>query len=171
MATGRADELIERLSLQVHPEGGHYSEVFRSKRRVDPGSGRPLRLALTAIYFLLKRGEFSCFHRVRSDETWHHHEGDPLEVIVIDSGLTAARRYVLGRQTQDVVPLLAIEADSWQAARPLGDYALVSCCVGPGFDFDDFSMMKDSPDLARKVGDQWPQWAALTGASPRASGA
>lgn len=163
MNSGRADELIESLELRRHPEGGHYSEVFRSERLVDPGEGRPLRRALTAIYFLLRRGEFSCFHRVRSDETWHHHEGDLLEVIVIDRDLCSVERHILGRQADGVVPLLAIGADSWQAARPLGEFTLVSCCVGPGFDFADFSMMKDHPDQVRTVGKKWPEWAGLVG--------
>jgi len=66
-----AHQLIERFSLLPHPEGGHFSEVFRSSLSVQPNDERETRTALTAIYFLLQPVEFSCFHRVQSDEAWH----------------------------------------------------------------------------------------------------
>ena len=73
----RADQLIELLGLQPHPEGGHYSEVFRSALAVEPPDGRGRRPAVTTIYFLLRAGEHSALHRVLSDEIWHFYEGEP----------------------------------------------------------------------------------------------
>ncbi len=163
MSEKRSQELIDQLNMQPHPEGGHYAEVFRSPQRVKPADGRPDRPALTAIFFLLRSGEFSCFHQVRSDETWHFHEGDPLEVVLVDPEIQSAEQHLLGQKADNCHPLIAIPAHTWQAARPIGDYALVSCCVGPGFVFEDFAMMKDIPEVARQVREKWPQWQGLVG--------
>ena len=126
----RAQELIESLGLQPHPEGGWYRQVFKSSERVTRHADGAERTALTTIYFLLAEGTFSRRHRVQSDEVWHFYEGDPLELIIEDERvmLDAARRV-------HVVP-----AGKWQSARPCGAYALVGCTVGPGFEFDDFEM-------------------------------
>lgn len=134
----RAAELIELLNLKPHPEGGHYAEVFRSTREVQPQDARPLRSALTTIYFLLMRGEWSRWHRVASDEAWHFYEGDPLELLVRRGNDT--KRTVLGVAGRDARPVSVVPADCWQAARSLGEYTLVGCSVGPGFDFADFEM-------------------------------
>jgi uncharacterized protein len=75
MQQPRAAQLIERLGLQPHPEGGFFREVFRSEHAVTTDDGRGARAALTTIYFLLTRNTFSRWHRVRSDETWHLYEG------------------------------------------------------------------------------------------------
>ena len=77
----RAAELIARLEMIPHPEGGHFCEVFRSSSIVRPDDARPPRAALTTIYFLLQSGEYSALHRVLSDEVWHFYEGDPLELV------------------------------------------------------------------------------------------
>lgn len=82
----RAAQLIERLALVPHPEGGHYREIQRSALRVRPLDGRGERAATTGIYFLLAAGEHSRWHRVASDETWHHYEGDALELLVAAPG-------------------------------------------------------------------------------------
>jgi uncharacterized protein len=127
----RARELIETLGLQPHPEGGWYRQVYRSEEKVVRQRDGAERSALTTIYFLLMEGTYSAWHRVASDEVWHFYEGDPLELLIRDAAavrLDAANRV-------HVVP-----AGAWQAARPLGAYALVGCTVGPGFDFADFEM-------------------------------
>lgn len=142
----RADILIDRLGLQPHPEGGHFREIHRSRSSVSPGGGRADRAALTTIYFLLRRGERSRWHRLRSDEVWHYCEGDPLELVWTDPGLQEISRQSLGRLTEATQPVAIVPAESWQAARSLGEYTLVGCTVGPGFDFADFRTME--PDSA-----------------------
>ena len=92
----RAEELIRRLGLQPHPEGGFYREVFRSSRRVQPYDARPPRTALTLIYFLLVDGGRSRWHRVASDEAWSWVEGDPLELARMDLSLSTFTRQILG---------------------------------------------------------------------------
>jgi predicted cupin superfamily sugar epimerase len=138
----RAAELIETLNLEPHPEGGFYRQVYKSPHLVQSDDGRDARSALTAIYFLLPAGEKSRWHRVRSDEIWTHLEGSPVVLHLFDG--TSASNIVVDRM--HVVP-----ADVWQAAEPNGDYALVACFVAPGFEFSDFSMMSDKPDVIAQL--------------------
>ena len=146
--TTRIQTLIDALHLKPHPEGGFYGEVFRSTLDVSPADGRPVRQALTAIHFLLSAGQVSRWHRVLSDEAWSHLEGDPLELHSFDAGQGRLTTVRLGRFSADEQPLHVVPAGHWQAARPLGDYTLVGCFVGPGFDFSDFSLAADDPQLA-----------------------
>jgi predicted cupin superfamily sugar epimerase len=145
----RAQQLISALQLQPHPEGGWFAEVFRSVEQVQPQDERPLRSALTSIYFLLESSQQSNWHRVRSDEVWVHLEGDALNLWSWDGHAPAAACRVLG--PVDLVsgqrPQRTISAGHWQAARPAATgvghgYTLVACMVGPGFDFADFSLLQ-----------------------------
>jgi predicted cupin superfamily sugar epimerase len=147
----RARELIAALRLQPHPEGGHYRETFRAAERVQPQDGRPPRSGLTSIYFLLARGEFSRWHRVASSEAWHHYEGDDLELLVAPPRLDSVARIRLGRTGGLIRPAYTLPPGWWQAARPLGDYALCGCNVGPGFDFADFDFLRDQAPLAQRL--------------------
>jgi predicted cupin superfamily sugar epimerase len=136
----RATELIRELNLKPHPEGGYFREVFRSEHKVKPLDDRPARSALTAIYFLLVKGQHSRWHRVASDEAWHFHEGDPLVVYWID-GEKGVHEEVLASGPPNGHPLCVVPAGCWQAAQPRGQYSLVGCTVGPGFDFEDFEII------------------------------
>ncbi len=137
----RADELIATLGLQPHPEGGHYAEVFRSTTRLATPRGE--RRALTTIDFLLRAGECSAWHRVRSDEVWHLLEGGPLVLWRLAPDLARVERIELNdRCRRHVVP-----ADWWQAAEPAGAFAYVGATVGPGFDFADFDFGRDDAAL------------------------
>ena len=131
-----AAEIIARLELQPHPEGGHYRETFRDPRTDD--SGRSLS---SAIYFLLARGERSHWHRIDAVETWHYYAGDALTLrIADDSGQRAVR---LGCDlAAGEVPRAIVPAQAWQAAESSGDWTLVGCTVAPGFDFATFEMAK-----------------------------
>ena len=132
-----ADEIIRLLKLQPHPEGGHYRETFRD------GEGRGYS---TAIYFLLKAGEASRWHRIDAAEVWHFHAGAPLELRVADRpDDTGATRLILGSDlASGHRPQRAVKPGQWQAARSLasapGDYTLAGCTVAPGFDFRFFEL-------------------------------
>jgi predicted cupin superfamily sugar epimerase len=142
--------LIDALGMIPHPEGGFYRELYRSSSRVQPADDRPARAALTTIYFLLADGMHSRWHRVASDEVWHLYEGGPLDLFQATPGGDAIQRIVLGPASASGGPVHVVPAGHWQAARAQGDYALVGCTVGPGFDFADFSFLRDAPDaLAR----------------------
>ena len=138
--TPRAAELITVLGMQPHPEGGHYVEIYRSAE-------------LTSIFFLLTAGEISRWHRVRgSDEAWHFYEGDPLDLLTAGLGFDRIERHVLGPVGPDQRPVHVVSAGVWQAARSTCAYTLVGCSVGPGFQFDDFDMLRDlAGDAGRAV--------------------
>lgn len=135
----RPAELITALGLQPHPEGGHYVETFRSAHVLATAAGS--RNASTAILFLLTAGSCSRWHRVSSDEAWHWHEGGPLELLLCPAPGAALTRLRLGPVATDTRPQAVVPAGWWQAARPLGEYALVGCTVAPGFDFADFTLL------------------------------
>lgn len=147
----RADTLIRQLTLRPHPEGGWYSEVFRSAGRVTPSDGRGSRVALTTIYFLLTHGLRSCLHRVSSDEAWHFYEGAPLQLVTCDPDFERWERTVLGPWDGATRPVHVVPAGHWQAAESTGEFTLVGCTVGPGFDFTDFSMLRDDPAAADRL--------------------
>lgn len=131
-----ADEIVARLGLQPHPEGGRFRETFRA----PPGLEGTKRSASTAIFFLLRAGERSHWHRVDADEVWHHYAGAPLELSMSDHGhavrhLRLGSDFGLGETPQIVVP-----RGVWQAARSLGHWTLVGCTVAPGFDFAGFEL-------------------------------
>lgn len=127
-----ADAIIAHLGLQPHPEGGHYKETFRSAVRDDG------RAACTTIHYLLKRGESSHWHRVDADEVWCFHAGQPLELRISDG--ESIRTHVLSGDALTHSPQVVVPAGQWQAAKPTGDFALVSCVVAPGFEFSGFEM-------------------------------
>ena len=141
----RAADLIARLGLRPHPEGGYFRELYRSSSAVQPLDARPERTALTTIYFLLPAGEVSRWHRVMSDEVWHFFDGDPLELFTMDSSGSECVRHLLGPVGSQLPPEYVVPAHAWQAARSTGRYSLVGCVVAPGFDFADFAMLRDCP--------------------------
>ena len=158
----RAADLISTLELRPHPEGGFYREVHRSPSIVTTGDARGERSAITTIYFLLPAGMQSRWHRVDSDEVWHFYEGDPLELLELDARATTLARHRLGPVGGMLQrPVYTVSAGAWQAARSLGDYTLVGCSVGPGFDFADFRLLADEPELADAVRSAWPEIASL----------
>ena len=159
--TSRADQLIAALGLQPHPEGGHYGEVYRSSALVHPGDGRGTRAALTTIYFLLTASEVSRWHRVQSDEVWHSYEGAPLRHWMADAAGHSIGCVELGALDRIRRPVRAVPAGFWQAARSSGEYTLVGCTVGPGFDFNDFSFAADCPPIAELLRQQSPEVAEL----------
>jgi predicted cupin superfamily sugar epimerase len=157
----RALVLIESLQLQPHPEGGYYREIFRSERLVVVDGKHTVRAALTSIYFLLEAGQQSRWHQVISDEVWSHLEGDVLELFSFDADSAQPAHSRLGPYAAETEPTRIIPAGIWQAARPLGAYTLVTCSVGPGFEFHDFSMATDQPDVAEAIRAQGEAFAAL----------
>jgi len=156
----RASELIRSLQLVPHPEGGFYRETFRSTTRVAAGH-RSSRNALTTIYFLLASGSFSAWHRVKSDEVWHWYEGEPLELLLAPADLASVQRRRLGPVGPGIEPVVTVPADWWQAARPSGAYALCGCTVAPGFEFEDFSFLRDDPGAVDALRIAAPDLTAL----------
>jgi predicted cupin superfamily sugar epimerase len=135
MSSLSADDIIRLLDLKPHPEGGYFRETFRDPNKLANG-----RAVSTAIYFLLKAGERSHWHRVDAVETWHWHAGAPLLLEISEhtgriERLTLGNDLVAGQRPQGVVPTHA-----WQAAQSLGDWTLLGCTVAPGFEFSGFEL-------------------------------
>lgn len=135
----QARALIDGLRLQPHPEGGWYREIYRSGERVQTARGA--RSAMTSIYYLLESNQVSRWHVVDSDEIWHFYEGSPLELLTYDPRTSSLVRSVLGDTKDDHKRVGVIPREVWQAARCLGEFSLIGCNVGPGFDFKDFRLI------------------------------
>ena len=123
------DSLIESFGMTPHPEGGHYVETWRGP---DRGDGRATG---TAIYFLLRAGERSHWHRVDADEIWVYHLGARLRLAIAE-GDHAPSDHPLGPEH----PQVLVPAGAWQSAEPSGRFTLVSCIVVPGFEFAGFEL-------------------------------
>lgn len=143
------EQLIERYQLEPHPEGGWYREVHRSALQIRRDDGQA-RSALTQILFLLEAPAVSRWHRVRlADEAWQFISGDPLELLCLPIGhdTPVITRLGFSLSEPEWKPLAVVPAGCWQAARCLGAWSLVSCAVGPGFSFSDFSLLADQPRI------------------------
>lgn len=144
-------ELIERLQLRPHPEGGYYRERHRSALKVRRADGEE-RTAFTVIDFLLPAGVTSRWHRLHgAEESWHHAGGAPLILWLGEATLAspegiqplALRLGPLDPAHPGQGPVQIVPPGCWQAARSLGDWSLVNCCVAPGFEFSDFECPED----------------------------
>jgi len=130
-----AQDIIEALGMQPHPEGGYYAETFR-----DPITDASGRAASTLIYFLLPEGVLSRWHKVDAVESWHWYAGSPLELSISADGRDKQVHrlgpdLLNGERPQGIVP-----RDGWQQARSLGAWTLIGCTVAPGFQFEGFEM-------------------------------
>jgi len=122
--SSEADRIIALLDLKPHPEGGYFRETFRDE------VGASGRAHSTTIYFLLKGGEISRWHRLNAAEVWHFYRGAPLELRI------GKEVYMLGANLDEAqAPQVVVPPNAWQSARSLGDYTLVGCTVAPGFEF------------------------------------
>lgn len=140
---------VESLDLLAHPEGGYFKEVYRSENTFTPNGFSGDRSYATSIYFLIESGNVSHFHRIKSDEIWYYHAGEPLSVFVISpigelQELKIGPNIEAGETLQAVVP-----AGTIFGSKSAGKYSLVGCMVSPGFDFNDFELFKTSELLAK----------------------
>lgn len=130
-----AADIVRRLKLAPHPEGGHFRETFRD----ECADGR--RAASTAIYFLLARGERSHWHRIDAAEVWHFYAGAPLSLEIADATGTGIRQLRLGPDlAAGELPQAIVPPGAWQAAESRGEWTLVGCTVAPAFQFERFEL-------------------------------
>ena len=128
------EELISRLDLEPHPEGGWFRRTWQAAS-VD--GGRPTG---SAIYYLLGGDEVSRRHRVDAAEIWHHYRGAPLELCIGGPGAAGAVRLLGPHLEEGQEPQVVVPAGQWQEARSLGLYSLVGCTVSPAFQFEGFEL-------------------------------
>ncbi|GEO11661.1 cupin domain-containing protein [Segetibacter aerophilus] len=152
---------IKHLNLEPHPEGGYFKETYRAAESIESNylpkrfTGR--RNFSTAIYYLLEQGDYSAFHRIKSDECWHFYAGQTLLIHIINEGtyscIHLGNNPGMGETFQYVVP-----ANAWFASEPSthSNFCLVGCTVAPGFDFADFEIA-DKQDLLK----MYPQYEAV----------
>ncbi|MGF1446495.1 MAG: cupin domain-containing protein [Pikeienuella sp.] len=129
-----AKDLIQRLELTRHPEGGWYRETWRAA--AAPGE----RAAGTAIYYLLEAGDYSHWHRVDAAEIWHWYAGGPLSLTLSPNGHDAEAHLLGPEVLAGQRPQIIVPAGWWQTAVSMGAWTLVGCTVSPGFEFDGFEL-------------------------------
>lgn len=136
-----AETIIEKLNLTRHPEGGFYRETYRGEKSITLANGK-VRNTGTAVYYLLKDNDKSRFHKVSSDELWLFHQGESLEIFMITNDGKLETKILGNRLDSNEEPQVVITANVWFAARLKNEkgFALVSCIVAPGFDFDDYEL-------------------------------
>lgn len=131
-----ADDIVRALDLVPHPEGGHYRETFRDRSHGG-------RAASTAIYYLLRQGEWSRWHRIDAAEVWHWYAGATLELCVMEKKGELLRHRLGSHLLQGERPQVVVPRGCWQSARSLGAWTLVGCTVAPGFEFAGFELAPD----------------------------
>ena len=134
-----ADAVIRTLGLEPHPEGGAFRETFRDPRQMER-TGRDPRACSTAIYYILREGEVSHWHRVDAAEVWHHYAGAPLELEVSPDGRERWSHRLGDDLEAEERPQAVVPTGAWQRARSLGAWTLVGCTVAPAFDFEGFEL-------------------------------
>ncbi|KIN64851.1 Cupin superfamily protein [Sulfitobacter noctilucicola] len=139
-----ADQIIAHLNLAPHPEGGYYRQTWIAQNK-----GRPTG---TCIYFLLKEGEASHWHRVDATEIWLYHTGAPLILSLSETDEGPAEEHILTSDLKNGQPQIIVPENHWQSARTTGDFTLVSCTVSPGFSFDGFTLAPKGFDIPRRTG-------------------
>jgi uncharacterized protein len=152
-AAARIEELKTSLRLQPHVEGGHYRRFHPPKGADDAG----VRHAMSAIHYLLERGQCSSWHRVDAEEAWHFVEGEPLELLIYNPVTQWLDRFTLGPLMGYAQAVAVVPAGLWQAARPLGAYALATCVVAPGFEYEGFELLKQDDPLAAHLAGLVPE--------------
>jgi len=155
----QAQQLIDRLDLQPHPEGGYFREVYRTDLQVHSSAVEQSRAALTDIYFLLPAGQVSRWHRVAHTELWNFYAGAPLQLHQLSPDFSNYSSRLLDPQVVQFKHL--VPAGYWQAAETEGEFSLVGCSVAPGFDFNDFCLLKELPESAAIVYSKYPELAHL----------
>ncbi|MBX3007180.1 MAG: cupin domain-containing protein [Melioribacteraceae bacterium] len=142
----KAEAIIKKLNLIAHPEGGYYSETYRSEEFYNPESlphrYQGVRTFSTLIYFLLREDQVSLFHRLLSDEVWHFYLGSPIILHTIDENGVYNQKNIGSKVLEDESPQVIIKRNTWFAAelKDKSQFSLVGCTVAPGFEYRDFEL-------------------------------
>jgi uncharacterized protein len=147
---------MKPIDLIEHPEGGRFREVFKSAYTVSKHDGTT-RSALTHIYFSLKMGEVSWFHKVASDEVWNLYKGIGVNLFTWEGTNTPPKCVTLSATDNCFCHI--VPAGTWQAAEPISETVLVGCSVAPGFEFSDFTLMDHSSAEAKILVSVAPEMA------------
>lgn len=155
-----AEQLIQQLELQPHPEGGFYKEIYRSEATIEASCLPPpfdgTRHFCTSIYYLLQGDDFSAFHRIKSDELWHFYAGGSLVLHLLHETYGYQSLLLGNNLTEGARFFILMPAGVWFAAEPekSSEFTLAGCTVSPGFDFRDFEMAKRE-NLVLRFPEKW----------------
>lgn len=139
---------MKPINLIEHPEGGSFREIFRSTDQIRTKDDR-VRSALTHIYFSLKPGELSRFHRIASDEIWNLYQGTGLKLYTWEGTESSPRCVTLSADKNQYC--YVVKGWTWQAAEPLDGGVLLGCSVAPGFEFSDFCLLEENSEDAQRL--------------------
>jgi hypothetical protein len=150
--TNSIQNIIQKLQLEPHPEGGFYKQTYKSEGIINEDSlseeYQGKRNFSTCIYFLLTSDNFSAFHKIKQDEIWHFYDGSPIRLhIISQEGIHTSHQ--IGRDLENgEVPQFIVPGGNWFASEVVkkDSYSLVGCTVSPGFTFEDFEL-KSRKDL------------------------
>ncbi len=144
--TNSIKDIISKLELHPHPEGGYFKETYRSDGTINnenlSEAYEGKRNYSTCIYFLLTSENFSALHRIKQDEIWHFYDGSPIRLHIITENGNHSE-HIIGRDlNKGEVPQLIVPGGCWFGAEVIDNnaYSLVGCTVSPGFDFKDFEL-------------------------------
>jgi predicted cupin superfamily sugar epimerase len=141
-----SENIINKLNLQAHPEGGYFRETYRSKGEVNtdslPADYKGKRNYSTCIYFLLTSDNFSALHRIKQDEIWHFYDGSPILLHVITPEGEHSEIVIGNDLSKGEIPQYVVPGGCWFAAEVINknSYSLTGCTVSPGFSFEDFEL-------------------------------
>ena len=121
------DEIIKKLQMIPHPEGGHFKELYRDSN-------------VSLIYYLLKKDEKSHWHRLKNNEILHFYNGDPLKLLISKDGKNIEEIILNNKINNDQIFHYIVKAGTWFSMESQGEYSLIGCTVVPPFDYDDFEL-------------------------------
>ena len=122
-----SDEIIKKLQMIPHPEGGYFKESYRNKN-------------VSLIYYLLKKNEKSHWHRLTKNEILHFYNGDPLKLLISKDGKNIEEIILNNIINNDQIFHYIVKARTWFSMESQGEYSLIGCTVAPSFDYDDFEL-------------------------------
>ena len=120
--------MIDLLGLEpLAGEGGQWAQTWR-----DGYS--------SAIYFLVRPGDFSALHRLGGVELWHHYAGAAVEMLLLEPGGAVLRSRLGEDLAAGERPVVAVGAGTWMAAGTTGEWSLVGTTMAPPFDEATFEL-------------------------------
>ena len=143
------EKIIEILNLSEHDEGGYFRQTYKSNFIVQPEKESYKRSCATHIYYYLQKGMYSKFHKVKHDEIWNLYDGEGVKLHVYDDKNDKVDEHVLSKG--DFTFHTIVPGDLWQAAEPIGNFALVGCTVAPGWELEDEAYLSDHPKTMDKL--------------------
>ena len=144
-----SEEIIKKLGLQAHPEGGYFKETYRSEQEIKQDSlheqYQGTRNFSTCIYFLLTSENFSAFHRIKQDEIWHFYDGSPILLHMISPQGSYSQIEIGNDLSAGQIPQHVVPGGYWFASevKQKESHTLVGCTVSPGFSFNDFELKSE----------------------------